>query len=92
MLVRIIRQPTQTSIDGIVLSQFEVGMIYALPVALATVMIVEGWAYPVAESAEAKLPEIKFDLIGPRERRRRTYTNARLRTELGIAADRRRRK
>ena len=92
MLVRIIRQPSEASIDGIMLSQFEVGIVYALPVELATVMIVEGWAYPVTESAEPKLPEIKFNLVGPRERRRRVYTNSALRTELGIAADRRRRK
>jgi hypothetical protein len=78
-------------IDGISLSLFEVGAVYAVPTALATVMIVEGWAEPVLETVEPKLPPIKFDIIGPRERRRRVYSDLRLRVELGLAADRRRR-
>lgn len=95
MRVRLIRQPTEAIIDGISLTQFEVGVVYALPPELATLMIVEGWAEPVDDTVEAKLPPIKFDIVVPREvvpleRRRRTYSDWRLRVELGLAADRRR--
>ena len=90
MRVRIIRPPTQTQIDGIRLSEFEVGTVYGLPTELATVMIVEGWAIPVPETVESKLPRVKFNITVPRERRRRLYSDWRLRVELGIAADRRR--
>jgi hypothetical protein len=77
-------------IDGIPLSHFEVGAVYAVPTALATLMIVEGWAEPVVEMVEPKLPRISFTLPVPRERRRRVYSDWRLRVELGLAADRRR--
>ena len=89
MRIKIIVQPTQASIDGVQLSQFEVGAVYAVPAELATVLIVEGWAEPVDENVEPKLPAIRFNLIGPNERRRRIYSNWRLRVELGLAADRR---
>jgi hypothetical protein len=88
--VRIINPPTQATIDGISLTQFEVGAVYAVPASLATVMIVEGWAEPVVETVDPKLPPVKFDIMGPRERRRRVYSDLRLRVELGLAADRRR--
>lgn len=90
MRVRIIRPPTEAAIDGIRLSEFEVGAVYALPTELATVMIVEGWAAPELETVEPKLPQIKFNIMGRRERRRPIYSNWRLRVELGVAADRRR--
>jgi hypothetical protein len=88
--VRITNPPTQAAIDGISLSGFEVGAVYAVPALLATLMIVEGWAEPVVETVEPKLPAVKFDILGPRERRRRVYSDLRLRVELGLAADRRR--
>jgi hypothetical protein len=90
MLVRITRQPNQDSVDGISLSAFKVGLTYSLPVSLATLMIAEGWAVPVAESDDITLPEIKLQVFPARDRRRRTLTDYRLRVELGIAADRRR--
>ena len=77
-------------IDGISLSQFEVGAVYAVPASLATVMIVEGWAEPRCRIGRAEAPPVKFDIMGPRERRRRVYSDLRLRVELGLAADRRR--
>ena len=92
MRVRIIRRPTESTIDGISLAQFELGAVYALPVELATVMIVEGWAEPVAAWIEPKLPAIRFSLVGARERRRRMYSDWRLRAQLGLASDRRRRR
>jgi hypothetical protein len=86
-------RPTETSIDGFPLWHLEVGRVYAVPAALATLLIVEGWAVPVIESAEPTLPPIRFNIIRPpRERRRRFLSVTRLRSELGIAADRRRKK
>lgn len=92
MLVRITTRPTQSSVDGISLSRFKPGSIYALPISLATLLIVEGWAEPVAESGDCTLPEITFTMFPRPERRHRVLTPRRLRTELGIAADRRRRR
>jgi hypothetical protein len=89
--VRIVTAPTDTIVDGIVLSQFRVGFVYSLPAALATLLIVEGWAEPVIGAEAPTLPPITFDVHRPQERRRRVLTDARLRIELGIAADRRRR-
>jgi hypothetical protein len=90
--VRIVRRPTETSVDGFPLWHLEVGRVYAVPASLATLLIVEGWAEPVAESAEPTLPPITFNIIRPREPRRRFLSVSRLRSELGIAADRRRKK
>jgi hypothetical protein len=72
------------------LSHFKAGRVYAVPVSLATLMIVEGWATPDFGSESPTLRPMTFDLHRTRERRRRLLTDARLRTELGIAADRRR--
>jgi hypothetical protein len=90
MLVRITRRPSQDNVDGISLSCFKVGLVYALPVPLATLMISEAWAVPVSESNAVTLPEIKFQTFPSRERRLRVLSHRRLRLELGIAADRRR--
>jgi hypothetical protein len=90
--IRITSPPTEASIDEIPLSQFKVGLVYAVPAPLATLMIVEGWAEPVIEGLDPTLPPVKFDLTSPRERRRRIYSDSYLRTHLGLAADRRRRK
>jgi hypothetical protein len=92
MRVRITAQPTQTSVDGISLSGFKPGSVYSLPASLATLLIVEGWAEPMSESGDSTLPPITFTLFPRPERRRRTLTPLRLRAELGIAADRRRRR
>lgn len=92
MLVRITAQPTQTSVDGISLSRLKPGSVYSLPVSLATLLIVEGWAEPMLEPGHCTLPDITFTVLPRPERRRRVLTPRRLRTELGIAADRRRRR
>jgi hypothetical protein len=89
--VRIISRPTEESVDGIALSHFKVGSVYSVPVSLATLLIVEGWAEPVVEEAEPILPPISFHITRRVDRRRRFITDARLRKEFGIAADRRRR-
>jgi hypothetical protein len=86
------RRPTEESIDGIPLWYLEVGRVYAFPAEIATLLVVEGWADPVVEEVEPTLPAIRFNVARVRERRRRFNTAARLRRELGIAADRRRRK
>ncbi len=91
MLVRITAPPAPITVDGIDLSRFKNGCVYALPVLLATLMVVEGWAEPIMESDDCTLPEFSFSLLPRPERRRRVMTPAGLRTELGIAADRRRR-
>ena len=91
MLVRIKARPTDVSIDGISLSRFRMGCVYSLPVSLATLMVVEGWAVPVLDSGHFTLPEISFTLLPRPERRRRTMTTRGL-NKLGIAADRRRRR
>jgi hypothetical protein len=90
MRVRITRPPSPANIDGISLWRYKVGYVYALPVPLATLMIVEGWAVPALDSSDVTLPPIKFRVEPRPERRVRLYSNRRLRTELGIAADRRR--
>jgi hypothetical protein len=92
MRVRITRPPTSASIDGISLWRFRAGNVYALPPPIATLMIVEGWALPVADSFEPTLPAISFRLDAPVERRRRVFSRQRLHTEPGLAADRRGRK
>jgi hypothetical protein len=94
MLVRITREPSEDSVDGISLSTFKVGLVYSLPVPLATLMISEGWAVPASESESnaVTLPEIKLQTFPWRERRRRILSDRRLRLELGIAADRRRKR
>jgi hypothetical protein len=90
--VRIARSPSESSIDGFPLWHLQVGLVYAIPAAVATLMIVEGWAEPVVDDAEPTLPMVKFDVARPRRERRRRYMSlSRLRQELGIAADRRRR-
>ena len=72
---------------------FRVGRIYSVPTALATLMIVEGWAEPLIEDGEATLPPITFQLPTLiRERRRRLRAGGRIDPALGIAADRRRSK
>lgn len=91
MLVRITVQPTRTSVDGISLSGFKPGSVYALPAPLATLLIVEGWAEPIIESGECTLPQIRFRVFPRPERRHRVLAPTRLRAELGVAADRRRR-
>jgi hypothetical protein len=90
MRVRITRRPKPANVDGISLWRYRVGHVYALPTSVATLMIVEGWAVPDLESSDVSLPPIKFHLDPPPERRVRLFSNRRLRTELGIAADRRR--
>jgi hypothetical protein len=91
--VRITRRPTELSVDGISLSRFHVGFVYAVPVSLATLMVVEGWAEPVVDDAdEPVLPPIRFKVARPRERRQRVLSDRLLRTRLGLAADRRHRK
>jgi hypothetical protein len=90
--IRITSPPTEASVDGFQLSQFRVGLVYSVPASLATLMIVEGWAEAVFEDVEPTLPPVKFTVHARRERRQRIYSDAYLRTHLGLAADRRRRR
>jgi hypothetical protein len=89
--VRIVRPPGEEIVDGIALAHFKIGLVYSVPAALATLMVVEGWAEPVLDDAAPTLPPVIFHLPRRVERRRRLLTDVRLRRELGIAADRRRR-
>jgi hypothetical protein len=89
--VRIIARPTLESVDGIALSHFKIGSVYSVPVSLATLLVVEGWAEPVVEAVDPILPPFSFHITRRSDRRRRFITDARLRKEFGIAADRRRR-
>jgi hypothetical protein len=43
MRIRVIQEPTRTSIDGIRLNQFEVGRLYDVSTSLGTVFLVEKW-------------------------------------------------
>ena len=91
MRVRIIRPPSEESVDGVDVSAFRVGRVYSIPMALATLMIVERWAEPLIDDGDATLPPITFQLPTLiRERRRRQRGGARFDPGLGIAADRRR--
>ena len=102
MRVRIISQPTEASIDGLSLSELEVGRVYALPVELATVMIVEGWALPIDGDAVPVLPPFRFQVfptqpvqvvpLAVRRPRRRRFTHRLLVPNVGVAAERKKRK
>ena len=92
MRIRIIKPPSGPRVDGFSLEDFKVGLVYSLPAPLATLMVVEGWAAPVIDNIDPVLPPVRFDVIPVRERRRGTYTAAYLKTRLGLAADRRRRR
>jgi hypothetical protein len=48
MRVQIVHKPTVSSIDGVRVDYFEVGLQYELGNSLAAVMLAEGWAFPVA--------------------------------------------
>ena len=89
MRVRIISRPTEASVDGLELSEFRLGQVYALPAELATLMIVEGWAEPLDGDAIPVLPEFRFNIVpmAPRPSRRQRFTVARLTPRLGVAAD-----
>ena len=52
MRLRIQQQPTGT-IDGIVLDQFQSGLVYDIPAHLATVFLAEGWAEPCSDVDDA---------------------------------------
>jgi hypothetical protein len=55
MRIRVIHAPTQPSIDGIRLDQFEPGMQYEVGYLLGALMLAEGWAEPVASDEPAVL-------------------------------------
>jgi hypothetical protein len=100
--VRIISPPTEASIDGLALSDFKVGSVYALPAELATLMIVEGWADPVDGDAVPVLPAFRFEILpfgppqivphAPRRARRRRFTHQLLAPNAGVAAERRKKR
>jgi hypothetical protein len=102
--VRIISRPTEASVDGVGLSDFRAGCVYALPTELATLMIVEGWAEPIDGDADPVLPEFHFNIVRPAPRilrpqprilgteprrlRRRHFSDSSMTPHLGLAADR----
>jgi hypothetical protein len=47
MRIRIVKPPTVSSIDGIQLGYFVVGLQYELGQAVASLLLAEGWAEPV---------------------------------------------
>jgi hypothetical protein len=47
MRIRLIRKPTETSIDGIQLDRFQIGLQYEVGTSLGAVMLAEQWAEPV---------------------------------------------
>ncbi len=53
MRLRICRQPTG-SIDGVLLDQFRLGVVYDISTQLAAVFLAEGWAEAVADPAGAR--------------------------------------
>ena len=52
MRVRIVKQPTVASIDGIQLGYFVVGVQYELGTTLAELLVTEGWAEPILSISE----------------------------------------
>src|ERR1700745_1344050 len=46
MRIRVIRKPTQLSIDGVRLDQFYPGLQYEVGTLIGAVMLAEGWAEP----------------------------------------------
>ena len=92
--IRIITPPTEASIDGLGLSDFKVGCVYAVPSELATVMIVEGWAEPFDGNVDPVLPAFQFQIfpVAIRRARRRRFTHKLLARNAGLAAERKKRK
>jgi hypothetical protein len=98
--VRIITPPTEESIDGMALTDFKVGSVYAVPAELATLIIVEGWAEPIDGDAVPVLPPFRFriltfpspQVVSRAPRRRRRFTHTLLAPHAGVAAERKKRK
>jgi hypothetical protein len=88
--VRIITQPTEVTIDGLRVADFKPGHVYALPVELATLMIVEGWAEPIMNDEAPDLPPFRFAIIPfvPRRTRPRRFTSPLHAPRAGLAAER----
>src|SRR4051794_5299007 len=61
MRIKIVRTPTQSSVDGIRVDRFHRGSSYDLGTTLASLFLAEGWAVP-AEQDEAALPMAMAEL------------------------------
>ena|SRR5438874_13325289 len=55
MRIRVIQKPTQASIDGISLEQFQPGLEYDVGNLIGAFLLAEGWAEPVPSDAPAVL-------------------------------------
>lgn len=64
MRIKIIQTPAETSIDGIDLQRFTVGVEYEMGSQLATLFLAEGWAEPTADRHEAA-PIVPFSATDP---------------------------
>jgi hypothetical protein len=68
MRIKIVRMPTQSSVDGIRLDGFHPGSSYVVGTTLAALFLAEGWAVP-DEQNEPALPmsiaELESEMIEP---------------------------
>jgi hypothetical protein len=93
MRIRLIRKPTQPSIDGVRLDQFFPGFQYEVGTLLAAVMLAEGWAEPCEQEATSEFAP--FSQFAPPSRRNppnliREIFPSYYDTPAALAADRRR--
>jgi len=68
MRIKIVRMPTQSSVDGIRLDGFHPGSAYMVGTTLASLFLAEGWGVP-AEQGEIALPmstaELESGMLEP---------------------------
>jgi hypothetical protein len=68
MRIKVIRTPTDTSIDGMHLDRFLVGCQYEVGNTIGALFLAEGWATPVASDEPALLtPLSEFEADRPAE-------------------------
>jgi hypothetical protein len=61
MRIKVIRPPTERSVDGIDLRRFQPGSHYEVGNAIGTLMLAEGWAEPVGSDEPRVLIPIDAD-------------------------------
>ena len=63
MRIRVIRKPTQLSIDGVRLDQFDPGVQYEVGTLIGAVMLAEGWAEP--DESDEPTTVTRFRTLAP---------------------------
>ena len=68
MRIKIVRTPTQTTVDGIRLDGFHPGSSYEVGTTVAALFLAEGWAVPAEEDQPAlpmSMAELESEMIEP---------------------------